>query len=126
MSEITFLHRHNERNLPWSRVAIAGDFLYTYGDGEEIREGSVKSDLRKPFERLKGLLAEQGLSFAHVVKVTALLSGMQHWEAYNAVYREFFSEPFPVRTTIPLNHSTPLLELDLVAYKEGLSARAKA
>lgn len=121
MSDIRFFHPRNEHNLPISKSAIAGDFMYTWGDGQVIRAGSEEQDMRLVFERIKSLLAEQGLTMADVVKVTALLTNMKQWPIYTKVYKSYFAEPYPCRTTIPVQTEDDILELDVVAYKKGLS-----
>ena len=35
-----------------------------------------------------------------MLKVNAYLADLAHFEGFNAVYREFFEEPFPARTTV--------------------------
>jgi enamine deaminase RidA (YjgF/YER057c/UK114 family) len=62
------------------------------------------------------VLAAQGLSFRDVVKVTAHLQHLKRdFAAYDAVYREFFEEPFPVRTTVGSDLMDILVEIDVVA-----------
>jgi enamine deaminase RidA (YjgF/YER057c/UK114 family) len=123
MSDIQFLHPKNQFGLPISQAAVAGDYFFTWGYGEDIRDDHVKEDMRKVFEHLKGLLAEKGLTFADVVKVTALLTDTKQWPQYTEVYKEYFKEPFPCRTTIPVVTDKKILEVDLIAYKKGLSGR---
>jgi len=124
VSDIEFLRAKKDSGLPISPAAVAGDFMFTWGDGEVLRPGHEKEDMRKVFERLKALLAEKGLTFADVAKVTALLTRCKdHWPIYTEVYKEYFKEPYPCRTTIPIVTDDSILEIDLVAYKRGLSAR---
>jgi 2-iminobutanoate/2-iminopropanoate deaminase len=125
MSDIEFLvaEKTGDNALPISRATVAGDFMYTWGDGVVMRPGHVKEDMRELFERLKALLGEKGLTFADVAKVTALLSDQKLWPEYTEVYKEYFKEPYPVRTTIPFPADEAILEIDLVAFKRGLSDR---
>jgi enamine deaminase RidA (YjgF/YER057c/UK114 family) len=109
--------------LPISQVGVAGDFLYTWGYGEEVRKGHERADMRKVFEHIKACLAAKGLGFADVVKVTALLTDLKQWEHYSVVYKEYFKPPYPCRTTIPVPTKEKILEIDVVAYKKGLSTR---
>jgi len=124
VSDITFLRTKNESGLPISGAAVAGDFMFTWGYGEVLRPGHEKEDMRKVFEHLKALLAEKGLTFADVAKVTTLLTRCKdHWPIYTEVYKEYFKEPYPCRTTIPIVTDDSILEIDVVAYKRGLSSR---
>jgi peptide/nickel transport system substrate-binding protein/2-iminobutanoate/2-iminopropanoate deaminase len=122
MSDVKF--SKPEGDLPISKWSIAGDFLYTWGDGVVIRPGHEKEDMRALFDRLKALLAEHGLGFADVAKVTALLTrSKDHWPLYTEIYKEYFKPPYPCRTTIPIVTDDSILEIDLVAYKKGLSQK---
>jgi 2-iminobutanoate/2-iminopropanoate deaminase len=122
MGDIQFVGTKNEFNLPISKAAVAGDFMYTWGYGEALDANDPKAGMRKVFEHLKGLLAEKGLTFADVVRVQGLLVKPEHFKPYNEVYREYFKEPYPVRTSFCVVSDEPILEVDLVAYKKGLSA----
>ena len=72
---------------------------------------------------MKGLLAEKGLTFDDVIKVTGLLARLEDFPHYQTVYREYFKEPFPVRTSFGIVSEEIILEVDLIAYKKGLSER---
>ena len=50
------------------------------------------------------------------MKVNAYLADLGHFEEYNAVYREFFAEPYPARTTVgALLPGRILVEIEAVA-----------
>ena len=121
MSDIEFLHPKNEWNVPISKAAVAGDYFFTWGYGENLDPSDPKPGMRKVFEHLRALLQEKGLTFADVVKVTGLLSSLELFPPYNEVYREYLKEPFPVRTSFCIITEKPLLEVDLIAYRKGLS-----
>lgn len=66
---------------------------------------------------LSGILAERDLTLDHVVKVTVHLADLDRdFPAYDAAYREFFSDPKPARTTVGSTLAGILVEIDLVAY----------
>ena len=121
MSGIEFLHPKNEWNVPISKAAVAGDYFFTWGYGENLDPSDPKPGMRKVFEHLRALLQEKGLTFADVVKVTGLLSSLELFTPYNEVYREYLKEPFPVRTSFCIITEKPLLEVDVIAYRKGLS-----
>jgi len=124
MSDIQFFESAADNpKTPITKSAIAGDFMYTWGYGEVLRVGHEAEDMRKVFEHIKHLLEEQGLTFADVVKTTALLTRTDHWDIYTQVYTEYFKAPYPCRTTIPVVTENAILEIDVVAYRKGLSER---
>jgi enamine deaminase RidA (YjgF/YER057c/UK114 family) len=107
--------------LPISQMAVAGDFLFTWGYGALFDRTNPKPGMRKSFRHIGRLLKRKGLAFRHVAKVTALISPVQFFDDYNEVYQEFFKPPYPCRTTIPVPSDQCFVELDIVAYKKGLS-----
>jgi 2-iminobutanoate/2-iminopropanoate deaminase len=90
---------------PYSPVVVSGDHVYTAGQvgfdaAGELVDGGVAAQTRRALENLRACLEAAGTDFEHVVKVTAFLDDLADFEAYNDVYREFFSEPYPARTTV--------------------------
>jgi 2-iminobutanoate/2-iminopropanoate deaminase len=108
----------------YSQGLVVGDFVYTAGMGPiDPETGKVVGDdvaeqTRQVFKNLAAILAAHGLGFEHVVKSTVHLQELQRdFHAYDAVYREHFSEPYPVRTTVGSQLMNILVEIDFVAYK---------
>jgi len=90
---------------PYSPVVVSGDHVFTAGqvgfdeDGNVV-EGGVSAQARRALENLRACLEAAGSDLEHVVKVNAFLDDLGDFEAYNEVYREFFSPPYPARTTV--------------------------
>ncbi len=121
MSDIEFLGTTNEYNIPISMGAVAGDFFFTWGYGELVVDDDPKDGVRKVFEHLKGLLAEKGLTFADVVRATCMCTRGEDFVHVKDVACEFLREPFPALTCFPIVCSDVIYEIDLIAYKRGLS-----
>lgn len=106
----------------YSHGVVAHGFLYTCGMGPvdpatgSVVEGGIVEQTRQTLKNLQAILSERGATLADVIKVTAHLQNVtQDFAAYDAVYREFFSAPFPVRTTVGSDLANILVEIDLVA-----------
>lgn len=106
---------------PYSHGVVANGFLFTCGMGPvnpasgEIEAEGIREQTRQTLKNLHAIVAEQGLDFSSVVKVTAHLKNLQtDFAGYNEVYAEFFSDPFPVRTTVGSDLLGILVEIDLV------------
>lgn len=81
----------------------------------KIVEGGVAEQTRQTLKNLESILAERGAAMANIIKVTAHLQDLyRDFAAYDAVYREFFSGPFLVRTTVGSDLINILVEIDLV------------
>jgi 2-iminobutanoate/2-iminopropanoate deaminase len=108
-------------SAPYSPVVRAGDIVYTSGQiGRDISgnlvEGGISEQTRQTLVNIQNCLGAVGASMDDVVKVTAFLASNDDFDAYNVVYREFFSEPYPVRTTVEVAFDdSTLVEIDVVA-----------
>jgi reactive intermediate/imine deaminase len=90
---------------PYSQAIAGGGFVFLSGqgptapDGTRI-DGSFEAQARQTFANLRALAEAAGGSLAHAVRVGVYLQDMADFATMNEVYREFFSEPLPARTTI--------------------------
>ena len=50
------------------------------------------------FANIRAVLAEAGMEFEHVVKLTAYVTGREHLKPYMEVRNELFEEPYPAST----------------------------
>lgn len=105
---------------PYSPVVRAGEMVYTSGQtgtgGDGAVAEGVEAQTRQTLENVRVCLEAAGCELADVVKVTAYLADMADFETYNAVYREFFTQPYPARTTVAAALAPGLMvEIEAVA-----------
>jgi 2-iminobutanoate/2-iminopropanoate deaminase len=62
--------------------------------------GTFEDELRLTLSNLKAILEAAGSGLDKVVKVTVFLADMTNFPKLNEIYREFFPQPYPARTTI--------------------------
>ncbi|MFD7719634.1 RidA family protein [Streptomyces sp. NPDC059814] len=109
----------------YSQGVAAGGFLFTAGFGPQDPEtGAVPEGVRaqtaQVLRNVGAVLAEHGLTPEHVVKVTAHLEHLKRdFAEYDAAYGEFFTAPYPVRTTVGSDLMDILVEIDVVAVVPG-------
>src|SRR3954462_6940495 len=109
-------------DAPYSPVFVGGDLVYTAGQvgadaSGDVADG-VEAQTRQALENLRLCLDAAGCSFGDVMKVNAYLTDMDNFPAYNAVYRETFSAPYPARTTVGAALAPGLLvEIEAIARK---------
>lgn len=103
---------------------IAGGFVFVSGQtaekpgSDELVEGGIREQTKQVMENIGGILEAAGCSMDDVVKVTAHLADVRDFDGYNEVYREFFSTPYPVRTTVQsVIPGGSLVEIDVVALR---------
>lgn len=112
-----------QSHLPFSPAVVAGGFVFVSGQASVDYAGQIISDtfegeMRRSLEHVRTILAAAGLTFKDVVQVRSYVGTPEYLADYNRIYREFFAEPFPARTTIVNCLGTALkYEIDVVAYK---------
>lgn len=110
---------------PYSQAIAFGNLVITSGQlpidpaTGQFPEGGIKEQTRQSLTNVKNILAEAGLDMSHVVKTTVFLADMGDFADMNAVYSEFFSQPYPARSavavkTLPKN---ALVEIEVIAER---------
>jgi 2-iminobutanoate/2-iminopropanoate deaminase len=91
---------------PYSQAIAVGNLVFCAGQipldpaSGNLIEGDVTAQTRRVLENVKAVLAAAGTTLNDVVKSTVFLLDMNDFAAMNAVYAEYFSAPFPARSTI--------------------------
>jgi 2-iminobutanoate/2-iminopropanoate deaminase len=52
-----------------------------------------------------------------VVKSTVHLANLDDFAAFNAIYQQYFTEPYPTRTTVGSTLRDIQVEIDVIAYR---------
>ncbi|NLE23334.1 MAG: reactive intermediate/imine deaminase [Actinobacteria bacterium] len=110
---------------PYSPAVGAGDFVFVSGQVPLDPDGKIvgytpKDQARKALENLRVTLQAAGLTLDDVVKTTIFLKDMDEFGAVNDVYAEFFTEPYPARSTVEVAR----LPKDLHVEIEAIARRA--
>ena len=108
---------------PYSQAIRVGNLLYTSGQipidpatGTFV-EGGIKEQTRQSLTNVKAILEEAGAKMSDVVKTTVFMADMQDFADMNAVYAEFFTEPYPARSAVAVKTlpKGALVEIEVVA-----------
>ncbi len=106
----------------YSLVRRAGSLVYTAGiapldpESGAVRGEDVATQTGHVIDTLEALLATEGARLADVVKSTVHLASLDDFAQFDAVYRQRFPEPYPVRTTVGSTLRGFLVEIDVVAH----------
>ncbi|AWB90848.1 RidA family protein [Aeromicrobium chenweiae] len=105
---------------PYSQGIVANGFLYTAGFGpQDPQTGEIADNVgdqtRQVLRNIRAVLQAHGADMDDVVKSTVHLEHLHRdFDEYNRAYAEFFTEPFPVRTTVGSTLADILVEIDVV------------
>ncbi len=109
---------------PYSHAVVANGFVYVSGQGPVNPETKSAPDgfedqVRQTFENLRTILEAAGSGLGDVVKVNAYVTDLTRFARFNEVYREFFPQDPPARTTVGADLLGILVEVDCVAIVRG-------
>jgi 2-iminobutanoate/2-iminopropanoate deaminase len=106
----------------YSPAIRAGHFVFVSGQVPKdprtgrIVEGGVAAQTRQVLANAARVLDAADSSLDDVVSVTAYLADIDDWAAFDEVWRDAFSPPYPTRTTLGASLHGFLVEISLVAY----------
>jgi len=113
---------------PYSMAIESGDLVFLSGQTPldaatgKLVEGDIAAQARQSLESLKTILDAAGLTFAHVVKANIFLTSMGDFAAVNEVYKSYFREPYPARSTIAVA-ALPMgakVEIEMIASRSAV------
>ncbi|MFM2165696.1 MAG: hypothetical protein RIS79_67 [Verrucomicrobiota bacterium] len=110
-------------HLPFSPCVVVGDLIFVSGQASVDLEGKIVSDtfegeFRRSVENIRRVLDAAGSDLGHVVQTRNYVRDPEDLPLYNQLYREYFPEPRPARTTI--THCLPpslRYEIEVVAVR---------
>jgi len=92
-------------HLPFSPAVRVGDVIFVSGQASvdatgKIVPDSFEGEFRRSVENLRKVLETAGSDLRHVVQTRNYVRDAVNVPRYNELYREYFTEPYPARTTI--------------------------
>jgi 2-iminobutanoate/2-iminopropanoate deaminase len=111
---------------PYSPAIRAGQLLFVSGQVPidpstgNLVEGGIPNQTRRVLDNIGALLTAAGRSFGDVVRTTVFLADMNDFAEVNAVYAEYFIEPYPARATVQVARlpKDARVEIDVIAAYE--------
>ncbi len=104
-------------HLPFSPVVKVGNLLFVSGQASVDETGKIISEdfegeFRRSMNNMIKILEDAGSDIKHVVQTRNYVRDDTAVPEFNRLYREYFSEPFPARTTI-VNCLGPALRYEI-------------
>jgi 2-iminobutanoate/2-iminopropanoate deaminase len=111
---------------PYSQGIKAGNMLFISGQGPidpntgKMLGEDIKAQTRQTMQNIKAIAEASGFSMSDIVKVSIYLKNASDFQKMNEIYRTFFSQNPPTRTTVQTGFVNPsmLIEIDAMAYRE--------
>jgi 2-iminobutanoate/2-iminopropanoate deaminase len=110
---------------PYSQGVDTGNLVFVSGQlpivptTGEFAGADIAAQTRQSLTNIKSILEANGMTMANVVKTTVLLEDINEFAAMNAVYAEFFTEPYPARAAyqVAALPKAAKIEIEAIAAK---------
>jgi 2-iminobutanoate/2-iminopropanoate deaminase len=108
---------------PYSTYTQVGNLIFVAGQVamEPQTQKTPKSfaeQLHLILKNLKTILESAGSSLDNILKTTVFLKDLSNYGEYNEIYRQYFKNGFPARSTViaDLVHEDFLIEIEAIAW----------
>jgi 2-iminobutanoate/2-iminopropanoate deaminase len=110
---------------PYSQATMVDGFLFVSGQGAldpisgRVVGSEIEAQTRQTLTNVRNIVEASGLSLLDIVKVSIFLKDMSDFKKMNEVYKSFFTQNPPSRTTVETNLPLPnmLIEIDAIAHR---------
>ncbi len=124
--------RTSDAPLPrgvYSQAIVAGGFVFVAGQipvdpkTNELALGDFKSEARLTLGNVQAVLQAAGSSLRDAVRLGVFITDMNDFPALNEVFKEFFDDEPPARTTVAALLPKIKIEIDCIALVRGKRKR---
>src|SRR5215813_10265697 len=88
------------QGLRAGNLLVTSGYLGTHPDGSGVVKGGFEAEVRQALENIKAVLEAGGSSLSRVIRVNVSLTDIRRFAEMDAIYREYFVEPYPTRNTV--------------------------
>jgi 2-iminobutanoate/2-iminopropanoate deaminase len=104
-------------------VAVDGTYYFSGQIGLDPKTGTLVEgfipQLKQVMNNIDGLLNSQGLMRTDIIKTSIFLTDLNNFSAVNDAYVEFFTTPYPARSTVQVSAlpKGAVVEIEVIAAK---------
>ncbi len=106
---------------PYSQAVRFGKFLFISGqipinpDTNETVKGSIEDQTTQVISNIKAILESAGMDLGDVVKTTLFLKSLEDFDKVNNVYKRFFKDNPPARSTVEVSRLPKDADIEIEA-----------
>ena len=110
---------------PYSQAIAVNGMLFASGQipldpkTGTLVEGGIEAQAHQMFKNCRAVLQAAGLDLGNVVKTTVFMTDLADFGKLNAIYGEYFTEPYPARSCVEVSALPKgvLVECECIAKK---------
>ncbi|WP_026778220.1 RidA family protein [Polaribacter sp. Hel_I_88] len=118
-------HEESRQNVPFSDAVQVDNLYFLTGQiGKDhtlgkIVESGIEAETKQTILNIEAVLKHHNLNLSDVVKCTVILADINDFSKMNGIYRSFFKENLPARTTFAANLvAGAKIEIEVVAARK--------
>ena len=99
-------------------IFVAGQMGFLPDTGEMISLTDVEAQTFQVMTNIGAILRAENLSFGNIAKTTIFMTDITNYDKINKVYKSFFTDFYPARSTIQvaaLADTRALVEIEVIA-----------
>jgi 2-iminobutanoate/2-iminopropanoate deaminase len=118
-------HEKSRQNVPFSDAVQVNNLYFLTGQiGKnhttgKLVDGGIEAETIQTIKNIEAVLQQHNLTLNDVIKCTVILSDIQDFSKMNIIYRTYFKDALPARTTFAANLvAGAKIEIEVVAAKK--------
>ncbi|RCS28455.1 RidA family protein [Polaribacter sp. WD7] len=118
-------HEKSRANVPFSDAVQVDNLYFLTGQiGKnhttgKLVKGGIEAETKQAILNIQAVLQHHNLTLNDVIKCTVILSDSNDFSKMNVIYRSFFTDNLPARTTFAANLvAGAKIEIEVVAAKK--------
>lgn len=94
---------------PYSQAVIHNGILYISGQipiepkTNQVIHGTIEEETETVLKNLKAIIEDAGYTIEDVIKVTCYLTDINEFPKFNEIYKKYFTEKPPARSTVQVS-----------------------
>ena len=121
--QVVRTHKAPQPLGPYSQGVRAGNFVFVSAQAPidpntgKVVGTDIESQTRQVLENIRSILETASLTLSNIVRTTVFVRNAADFKGMNDVYRSYFSENPPARTTVEARLPSPdmLVTIDAIA-----------
>jgi 2-iminobutanoate/2-iminopropanoate deaminase len=118
-------HEQSRQNVPFSDIVQVNNLYFLTGQigkdhkNDKIVEGGIEAQTSQTIKNIESVLKHHNLTLKDIVKCTVILADIEDFSKMNTIYRTFFTDNLPARTTFAADLvAGAKIEIEVIAVKK--------